>query len=355
MSKSNLTVLFGGRSSEYEVSLQSAFAVISNLNYDKYELNKIGITKDGKWFLFTGSDDEIRDNTWKDDTSNIMPVFFDPSVSGRSPFFILSGEGKKETVSTDIVFPVLHGSDGEGGAIQGMLETADMPVVSCDHTSSGNCMDKTMTKKLAQAIGVHQARSLIIDTSFGLFDLDGTDNMIKKAIGYPVFVKPARSGSSVGISKASTKDELNIAVKNALKEDCKILIEEAIKGKEVEVAVLEEHGIITVSKCGEIDPGNDFYDYDTKYINDTAKYYIPARISSKASEEIRTTAKRLFESLGCSIFSRLDFFVDDKDVVTFNEINTIPGFTSISMYPKLMMDTGMSFSDLLERMIEAAK
>lgn len=348
--KKNIAVLFGGKSSEYEISLSSSFALLSNIDREKYNLYTIGITKEGMWYLYEGDIEDIRRGTWCE-TGKISPIFISPD-NGRGVLLFMR-DGTPEEVKLDAVFPMLHGKFGEDGQIQGMFSIMGVPVVGCTPASSAVCMDKAMTKAIVRELGgIRQANSLTLREGD---DVEACASAAEEKLGYPMFVKPACAGSSVGISKVRTRMELTHAIDIALREDSKVLIEEMIKGSEIEVAVLEENGSYTVSCPAEIDVGSsDFYDYETKYVSDASSYYIPARLSEEKADEVREYAQRIFRALDCRGFSRVDFFFTPEGEFVFNEINTIPGFTPISMYPKLMIHSGISYSELIDRLISSA-
>ena len=350
MDKLNLGILFGGKSSEYEVSLSSAYAVLSNVDREKYDIITIGITKDGKWYLFEGDAERILDGSWLE--SDVSEVFFSPSY-GKKRIGVLREGGRIEKLTLDVVFPVLHGKFGEDGRVQGLLSVAGIPTVGCGCTASAVCMDKALTKTVvASADIVRQARAVVA------YSRDGAENARRNAedeIGYPMFIKPASSGSSVGCSKVKDGSSFDKAVNAAFAEDEKILIEECITGREIEVAVLEEGGRLTVSVPAEIDVGgSEFYDYETKYVSDESSFYIPARIDEGAQKNASATAAKIFTALGCRGLSRVDFFYTADGELIFNEINTLPGFTPISMYPKLMGHAGIGYSELIDRLIASA-
>lgn len=343
-------IVFGGRSSEYEVSLRSACAVIDNIDKSKYSIELLGITKEGKWLYYQGSTEEIFNNTWYKNES-CVPAIVSPDYSDKA--VILLGNPIKK-IYPDLVFPVLHGKNGEDGTIQGLFELAGIPYVGCDMLSSAMCMDKAVTNMTADYYSIKQAKWLECLKSEYTKDKDTIRSRAKQYLSYPLFVKPANAGSSVGVSKVSDDESFDIAMQKAFQEDYKVVIEEAIVGIEVECAVLG-HNEHTASVVGEIVPCAEFYDYDAKYINDS-ELYIPARLSNEVSEKIRAQALRVFKVLGCSGLSRVDFFYNkDSDELFFNEINTIPGFTSISMYSKLFGEYGISYSELLDRLFIAAE
>lgn len=351
MKKTRLAVLFGGVSSEHEVSLMSAYSVLTSVDRERFDVVPVGITKSGEWYLFEGEPEEVRSGTWQSHALSRVVI----SISRPGDLFSLEEDGTTAPLEIDAVFPVLHGSFGEDGTVQGMLELAEIPVVGCGSASSAVCMDKAFTKRILMAEGIPQAPAAIITKEEYGADEDGCFGRAEKAAGgYPIFVKPARAGSSVGITRAEDRDGLRLAFSEAFAHDSKILCERCMIGKEIETAVLGgSDGEITVSVCGEIDPGSEFYDYDTKYVNDTAKYFIPARIPDGIADQVRRTAERVFRILDCRGFARVDFFVWDGGFV-FNEINTLPGFTPISMYPKLIADGGVPFTELITRLVDEA-
>ncbi len=344
-------ILFGGVSSEHDISLISAKSVIENTPKDKYDIITVGITKDGRWYLYTGDVENLPEDKWLCDESRLTSAVLSPDRADHG--IIVLGE-KAKKIKVDVVFPVLHGKNGEDGAVQGLLQLAGIPFVGCDMISSACCMDKVITNTLLDEAGIAQAKWL------GLKEHEYKENgeeFIKKAeeyLGYPIFVKPANAGSSVGVSKATDKDSLKRAIDKAFKEDTKLVLEEGITGKEIECAVLGNEEPIA-SLVGEIESCNDFYDYDAKYINEASKLYIPARIEQKISDEIRETAVRAYKALGCSGLARVDFFVREGDnKVLLNEPNTIPGFTSISMYPKMFQKSGVEYPELIDRLFMLA-
>lgn len=346
-----MCVLFGGVSPEHEISLRSAESVLRHMDREKYNIFPVGITKAGDWVLFGGSDyGMLPAGTWTDCPENRRAAI--SPVRGQG---LLTFEGDcvvRERI--DVVFPVLHGANGEDGAIQGLLQLAGLPCVGPLVAASATAMDKTLTKLVAHHAGIPQAAWRLVTRRELERDAAGVLDAVESHFAYPVFVKPAGTGSSVGVAKARNQEELLEALVNAAEFDKKVLVETFIDGREVEVAILGNE-TPAASACGEIDAGADFYDYDAKYVSDCAKLYIPARISDAASERVREMAVRVYEALGCRGLSRVDFFVtrDDEQVV-FNEINTIPGFTSISMYPKLFAAAGIAYGNLIDQLIQLA-
>ncbi len=352
MVKLSVCVLFGGMSPEHEVSLRSAEYVLNCLNPEKYNVFPVGITKDGDWVLFGSKDYSLLPSgEWINCPENRRAVI--SPVRGQG---LLSFEGDcvvRERI--DVVFPVLHGENGEDGTIQGLLQLAGIPYVGPHVSASAVSMDKTLTKLVADQANVTQAAWELVRSTELDAHIDGILDTLEEKFSYPMFVKPAGTGSSVGVSKAQDRGALAGALVKAGAYDEKILVEEFIHGREVEVAVMGNDSPVA-SVCGEIDAGADFYDYDAKYVTDTSVAYIPARISEEVEEKVRDAAVRIYSAIGCQGLSRVDFFVTYEDErVVFNEINTLPGFTSISMYPKLFAASGIPGEQLIDALIDLAQ
>lgn len=351
MDKMNVCVLFGGISPEHDVSLRSAESVLNNLDPEKYNIFPVGITKEGKWFLYAGKDYSLLPgDSWLEHPANraaaISPV--------RGQGLLCIQEDSVECYPIDVVFPVLHGENGEDGSMQGLLQMAGIPYVGPHVAESAVAMDKTLTKLVMDNAGIPQAAWQLVRRGDLQTRMEEILEAVQTRFAYPVFVKPAGTGSSVGVSKAADKDALRKALLNAAQYDSKILVEEFIHGKEIEVAVLGNENP-AASVCGEIDSGAEFYDYDAKYITDTSVAYIPARISENAAQQVREYAVKAYQAIGCQGLSRVDFFVTYEDErIVFNEINTLPGFTSISMYPKLFQASGISYGQLLDDLLRLA-
>lgn len=342
-------VLFGGVSSEHDVSVTSASYVIKNIPTDKYEVVMMGITKEGEWFLYSGSPDALPEDNWLKDTANLTPAVLSPDRSHHG--IIVNG---KTVEKIDIVFPVLHGKNGEDGTMQGLLALSGIPFVGCDTLASAMCMDKAVTNTVADYFGIAQAKWRCVQRHSFEKNPDPALNEAIAYLGFPIFVKPANAGSSVGISKAKSKEELSEAINKAFVHDPKVVLEEGIVGHEVECAVLGNEEPIA-STVGEIEPCNEFYDYDAKYFADS-KLHIPALIDEAKIEEVRKAACNAYKALGCSGLARVDFFVRESDgAVLLNEPNTLPGFTAISMYPKLFAASGIPYADLLDRLLILAE
>ncbi|MBR3973697.1 MAG: D-alanine--D-alanine ligase [Oscillospiraceae bacterium] len=351
MKKLNVCVLFGGMSPEHEVSLRSAESVLNQLNPEKYNIVPVGITKDGDWIIFGGKDySELPAGTWMNNPKNKRGAI--SPVRGQGLFCFEDDCVVREQI--DVVFPVLHGENGEDGAVQGLLKLAGIPYVGPHIAASAVSMDKTLTKLVVDHAGVPQAAWHLVRREDLEHHVDHVVAALEKRFSYPMFVKPAGTGSSVGVSKAADRTALENALHAAAKYDKKVLVEEFIHGREIEVAVMGNDNPVA-SVCGEIDSGAEFYDYDAKYVTDTSTSYIPARISEEVEEQVRELAVKVYSSIGCQGLSRVDFFVTYEDNrIVFNEINTLPGFTSISMYPKLFDASGIPYPQLLDELLQLA-
>ena len=350
MKKLSVCVLFGGVSPEHEVSLRSAESVLNHIDHSKYNVFPVGITKDGDWIYYTGKDYSLLPTgAWKNHPDNRRAAI--SPLRGQG---LLCFEGDcvvRERI--DVVFPVLHGENGEDGTIQGLLQLAGIPYVGPHVAASAVAMDKTLTKLVADQAGIPQADWLLVRREEMECRMESILDQLEEKFAYPMFVKPAGTGSSVGVSKAADRQALEQGLRAAAVYDQKVLVEEFIRGKEIEVAVMGNDNPVA-SVCGEIDSGAEFYDYDAKYITDTSVAYIPARISEEAAEQVRELAVRVYQAIGCQGLSRVDFFVTEDGGAVFNEINTIPGFTSISMYPKLFAASGIPYSQLIDELIDLA-
>ena len=352
MSKRNVCILFGGVSPEHEVSLRSAECILNNIDREKNRVFAVGITKKGEWILYPGTDYSLLP---KDEWSQAPGCCRCAVSPSRGDGLIIFSDGGPVFEPLDVVFPVLHGANGEDGSIQGLMQVAGIPCVGPGVAASSACMDKTMTKLVVDRTEVRQARWHLVTRD--AYDDDPSDVMdeIESLFDYPVFVKPAGTGSSVGVSKARNHAQLRDALRAALKYDRKVLVEEFVHAHEIEVAVLGNQDPVA-SVPGEIIAGADFYDYEAKYISDTSSTVIPAALSPEVAEKVRADAVTVYRALGCRGLSRVDFFVTYEGAeVVFNEINTLPGFTSISMYPKLFAESGIECTELIEKLLELAE
>ena len=348
--KKTVAILFGGESSEYEVSCISAANVAENLDKELFEPLLVGITKDGKWWIYNGCTEDLRDHSWCEKRNFLSPAVLSPCKAHHGFIALDGAEGSFEIIRVDVVFPVLHGKNGEDGTMQGLLELSGIPYVGCNTCSSAISMDKAATKTICEAAGVP------VVPFISAIKTEAIDDIIARCednYGYPVFVKPANAGSSVGITKAKNKDELKSGIELAFAHDRKLLIEPNVVGREIEVAVCGNDKPIS-SVCGEIIPNSDFYDYETKYISDCAQCLAPADLSEEISQNIRELAVKVYSALGCSGLSRVDFFLTENGAF-LNEINTIPGFTPISMYPILMGCIGIGYKELITKLLLLAE
>ncbi|WP_420453413.1 D-alanine--D-alanine ligase family protein [Ilumatobacter sp.] len=339
----DLIVLFGGESAEHDVSCTTASHVLAAADPGRYRITPVGISTDGRWSIATAAADALESG------AGALPGRLDPSGTAVSPNALLSAAAREP--STTVVMPLLHGPLGEDGTVQGLLELADMAYVGSGVLASAVAMDKAMAKQVLTAAGIPQARHLSVrehEVSPGLAD------EVLAALGSPVFVKPANMGSSVGVSKATTADEVRDAVALALTYDETVVVEEAIVGREIEVAVLGDLDPVAATP-GEIVPGDDFYSYDDKYVSDRSFARIPAPIGDAALDEARRLAVETFRALRCSGLARVDFFWEDPDAggrgLLCNEVNTMPGFTPISMFPKMWIADGVPYGEIIDRLV----
>ena len=343
----NIVIIFGGASSEYEVSLQSAYAVVNNIDREKYKPETVGISREGRWFYFTGDVGRIKEDTWCNAT-DCVPAMISPDRTEHQ-LILFHSEGIK-TIPIDAVFPVLHGRNGEDGTVQGIAELAGIALVGCGTLASALCMDKDRAHRLAGLAGVRVPRAMVL----------ADNSAVNKAydfareIGFPVFVKPVKAGSSYGVTKVEVMEQLASAVSLAFQYDDRVIVEETIEGFEVGCAVCGKDQLI-VGEVDEIElDQTGFFDYTEKYTLKTAAIHVPARIAADKAQEIKEAAKRIYKALDCSGFARVDLFLTPEGEVVFNEVNTIPGFTEHSRYPGMMKAAGYSFKEILDRIIGQA-
>lgn len=332
--KLRIAVLFGGCSPEYEVSLQSAYSVIKHMDSEKYVPVPVGITRQGDWYCFHGSIDEIAADTWHS-SGKTSPFRLDLGHSGSAGF--------------DAVFPVLHGRNGEDGTVQGLFELAGTPVAGCGVLASALCMDKDRAHKLARAAGVEAPRGCRLARPL---DMEAVQ-VHAAAIGLPLFVKPVGAGSSFGITRVTSLRELPAALELAFRYDEEVMVEEAVPGFEVGCAVMGS-GTLTVGEVDEIELSGGFFDYGEKYTLKSSSIHVPARVDAITARRIKDTAKTIYRALGCRGFARVDMFLTPAGKIVFNEVNTIPGFTEHSRFPGMMKAAGMTFEQVISMAIELA-
>ena len=348
--KETVAVIFGGANSEHEVSRRSATSILENIDRNKYNVVMIGITKKGQWYYYTGKVEDIADGAWENSNEKYSAIISpDPTHHG---LLVLKEKGW-EIIKIDVIFPVMHGKNAEDGTIQGLFEIAGIPYVGCGVGASSNCMDKELAHIILESSGIQTAKWLTF-TKSDMENFSKTDKEVWEKLGCPVFVKPANAGSSVGVNKARNSAELKKALEDAFIHDKKVIVEEFIKGTEIECAVMGNDNPVAPA-VGELEIRSEFYDYDSKYINDTTSIHIPARISEESAEKIKKIAIKAYKALGCRGLTRVDFFLCENGEAILLEPNTMPGFTSISMYPKLMMQSPMTYSEVIDNLISLAK
>lgn len=339
-----IAVIFGGCSPEYEVSLQSGYAVLSQINRSRFQVIPVGITRKGDWYWYRGDPGKIPKDLWQRDLANLCPV--EVSVSRSRRGLLELEDGKIRLLPIDMAFPVLHGKNGEDGTIQGLFELAGIPVVGCGTLASALCMDKDRAHKLAGLTGIRVPRTVT-------FSRNRAEEALREAegIGYPLFVKPVRAGSSFGITRVLQREQLAGALKLAFRYDSEVTVEEAVKGFEVGCAVMGREELI-VGRVDEIELSNGFFDFDEKYTLKSSKIHMPARVDEETARQIQEAAVMIYRALGCSGFARVDMFLTPDGEIVFNEVNTIPGFTAHSRFPNMMKGAGLSFSGMLERLLD---
>lgn len=342
--RKRIAVIFGGHSSEYEVSLQSAFSVLQNINENKFEVFPVGITREGEWYHYTGGLEQIRDNSWGEEKENLHSV----AVSQSRPapgFLVFDGDGCRR-IPVDLVLPVLHGRNGEDGTLQGLFELAGIPVAGCGTLSSALCMDKDRAHKLVGLAGIAVPKAV----AFRQADQEAACRKVKETLSCPLFVKPLRAGSSLGITRITKMQELFSAVEFAFTYDTEVIVEEEVDGSEVGCAILGDE-VLTVGRVDEVALSGSFFDYTEKYTLQSSRIYMPARVERKTEERIQETAMAIYRTLGCSGFARVDMFYTSSGEIVFNEVNTIPGFTAHSRYPNMMKGIGLSFTEVLDKLL----
>ncbi len=341
MKKIRVACLFGGKSSEYEVSLVSATSVIKNLDSNKYEIIMVGITKEGDFYQYNGDIEKIEKDEWS------QPKYCRKvSISSNRSDHGIIDLKTAEIIPIDIAFPILHGKNGEDGRLQGLLELAGIPYVGCDMISSAICMDKFIAHELVSKAKILVPKSHLFTKFHQKEEIEETI----KDLDFPLFVKPLKAGSSFGITKISHKSELPTAIDKAFSFDDHIIIEEGIDGFEVGCAVLGNNELI-IGEVDEIELQDGFFDFEEKYTLKTSKIHLPARITKEEREKIKKIALKIYKILGCAGFARVDMFYTKDKKIIFNEVNTIPGCTTHSRYPSMLKEIGYAFEDVLDKLI----
>ena len=346
MEKKVLAILFGGASPEHDISLQSAHAVITHLDTEKYAPVLVGITREGHWYRYRGDADHLLDGTWSE-SRYCTPAYISPCRKNAG--LVEYGIGVTFFSRLDAAFPVMHGTLGEDGTIQGLLELAGIPIVGCGTLASALCMDKGMVHTMIKAAGIPVPDGFVCHKGTSMEEI----RQAAEKVGYPLFVKPVCAGSSFGISRVEGEAALPSAVQAAFKHDARILVEEAVEGFEVGCAVMGGQEPVT-GELDEVELDDGFFDFTEKYNLITSKIHVPARIGPEKTAQMKQTAVKIYRALGCRGFARVDMFLKPDGTVVFNEANTIPGFTAHSRFPAMMKQAGIGFAQLVDSLIETA-
>jgi len=344
MSKKTVAVIFGGFSPEYSVSLNSSYSIIKAINEEKYDIMLLGITNKGQWYRYTGAIDDIPNDNWHKDERFLRKAIIPPDRSGS----VLVFEADEPVpIPVDAVFPVMHGRFGEDGTIQGLCELAGIPVVGSGSAASALCMDKERSHKLVSLLGITVPKSVC-------FEYVPTEEELLSAVQelkLPIFVKPVKAGSSIGVSKLDSYSDVPAAVKEALIYDNAVIIEENIDGKEVGCSVIGNHELRT-GRVNEVEVTHGFFNYKEKYSLATSKIHTPARIDESSESRLQEAGKEIFRALGCRGYARIDMFLKDDGDIVFSEANTIPGFTAHSQFPKMMQVAGIEYPELVDILLD---
>ncbi|MCL2819578.1 MAG: D-alanine--D-alanine ligase [Oscillospiraceae bacterium] len=346
MSKKTVAVIFGGFSPEYEVSLNSAYSVIKAISKDKYNILMLGITNKGSWYKFSGSVEDLPGDNWHKDKNQLSKAFISPDRGGG---ILVYENGLPEKVHVDVVFPVLHGRNGEDGTIQGLCELSGIPVVGSGSAASSLCMDKERSHQIVSILGISVPKSVSFEY------VPGEDELLTavKSLSLPVFVKPIKAGSSIGVSKINNLADIPAAVKEAFIYDDAVIIEENIDGKEVGCSVIGNHDLQT-GRINEIEVSDGFFNYQEKYTLKTSKIHTPGRIDAESERRLQEAGKKIFKALGCRGYARIDLFLKENGEIVFSEANTIPGFTAHSQLPKMMKAAGIDYPELVDILLDLA-
>jgi len=344
MGKKTVAVLFGGHSPEYDVSLNSSYSIIGAIDRDKYEVLMIGITRKGQWYRFSGSAEQIPTDKWHLNAADLKSMILSPE---RGVGLLEIEQDRVVKIPVDVIFPVMHGRYGEDGTIQGLCELAGIPVVGAGSASSALCMDKDRAHKLVSLAGISVPGSVCFESPPTEEELQTAASRLK----LPLFVKPVKAGSSIGITKVESYPELSSAVCQALRYDDAVILEESIGGFETGCAVVGNRELIT-GRIDEIELTHGFFDYEEKYTLKTSKIHMPARIDEPTERRLQDAAKTIYRTLGCRGYCRIDIFLSEQGEIIFNEANTIPGFTAFSRFPRMMQGVGLQYPELVDKLIE---
>jgi len=344
MNKKKVAVVFGGFSPEYEVSLKSSYSIINAIDCEKYEIILLGITNKGQWYRYYGAVDDIPTDKWHTDDKLLKKAYISPERGGG---LIEFDNGKTVNIPVDVVFPVLHGRYGEDGTVQGLCELAGIPVVGCGSGASALCMDKDRAHKLVSLAGIKVPKSVC----FEHIPPDEELLFAAREMKLPLFVKPVKAGSSLGVTEVKDYSEIPRAVKHALRYDDAVIIEERVVGVEVGCSVVGNHELKT-GRIIEIEVADGFFNFEEKYSLKTSKLHIPARIDEKSEAALREAAKVIFHTLGCRGYARIDMYLTNEGEPVFLEANTIPGFTAFSQFPRMMKAAGVDYPELVETLLD---
>lgn len=347
MTRTKLAILFGGASPEYEVSLKSAQAVIAAVSPEQYDLTLLGITRHGQWLKYDGPLEEIQNDTWMHHRS-CVPAIISPDRGTRRGVVVFR-DGAATNIPIDVVFPVLHGKMGEDGTVQGLLELAGIPCVGCSILSAAVGLDKEVAHKLVAAQGIPTPPSIVLHAPVADAELQDLTGSLRA----PLFVKPARAGSSIGITRVAHRGDLSAAVNAAFAHDGKVIVEEAVPGFEVGCAIIGNERLM-IGEVDEIELQDGFFDYTEKYTLQTSRIHMPARLDQRTADRIKQTAVTIYRALNCTGFARVDMFVTPEHHIVFNEVNTMPGFTAHSRFPNMVKAIGVGFEQLVDMVIRLA-
>lgn len=345
MKKKKIAMLFGGCSPEYSVSLQSAYSVIGAVNNEEYEPIMIGIAPSGAWYHYAGDLNNLLDDSWlNENCCNELLI----SLSRENGGLLEKINDELKLLEIDAIFPILHGKNGEDGTIQGLADLLNIPLIGCGMLSSALCMDKYVSHELANYVGIKTAKSVMVNTETPF------DEILKMTedLNYPLYIKPVRAGSSYGISKIAEVSELEQALNEAFMFDTMVIIEENVEGREVGCAIIGTNDIL-IGSVDEIENNNEFFSFEEKYNSPVSKIVCPAKVDDDVSEKIKEVAKLIYRTLQCEDFARIDMFLTKDNEIYFNEINTIPGFTSHSRYPNMLKNTGLTFEEIVDKIIKS--
>lgn len=341
--KKTIAIIFGGQSSEYSISLESTYSVLNHIDHERFDVYMIGISRNGEWKHFVGDINKIENDSWYHEKLN--HVYICPDATKRCLIEIIDSQINE--IKVDAILPILHGKNGEDGSIQGLIQLSSIPLIGCDVISSALCMDKYRAHQLVKMQGIEIPQSVYLENKESYFNKK--EEIL--SLRLPLYIKPVQSGSSLGISRITSFDLLDQAVEHSFEYDHNVIIEEEVNGFEVGCAVMGVDELI-VGEVDEIEISEGFFNFEEKYTLKTSKIHMPARIDDEMKSKIQATAKKIYKTLGCQVFARVDMFLTKDKEIIFNEVNTIPGFTAHSRYPNMMKGINIDFQHLLTKLIE---